>query len=515
MKKINQLKAGAVLSYASLLIGNIISILYTPLVLRLLGQSEYGLFNLSNSIVGYLGILNLGFGSAIVRYTAKYRAINDKEGEYNLNGMFIVVYSLLALIVIIAGSFLVMNADNIFGKSLLSEELIKIKILMMIMIFNLAISFPFGIFASIITAYERFVFPKIIGIIRTILSPFVMLPLLLMGYKSITMTLVTTIINVLFIGINMYYCFKVLKIKVKFNNLDFIVFKEIFGYSFFILLNTIVDKIYWSTDQFILGAVSGTVAVAIYSVGSNFNNYYMAFSTAVTSVFLPKVTKMVFINVPDKELSDLFIKTGRIQYIIMSLILGGFIIVGKEFIGVWAGLGYEEAYYIAIIVMIPLTIPLIQTLGITILQAKNMHKFRSNVYLIIALVNLTFSIPMARAFGGIGAALCTSIAMIIGHIVIMNIYYYKKIKIDIPSFWRNIIKMSFPAILSLIIGLFFENIIVLKGIYSVLINGLVFLIVFIVLMWNMGMNEYEKKLISIPINNIFTKVVKKIKKVRP
>lgn len=514
MKRVNQLKAGAVLSYVSLFLGNIISILYTPVVLRLLGQAEYGLFNLSNSIVGYLGILNLGFGSAIVRYTAKYRAENDTDGEYNLNGMFIIVYSVLAIIVVIAGSFLVINVPNIFGTSLSSEELIKIRILMILMIFNLAISFPFGIFGSIISAYEKFIFPKIVGIIRVIINPLVMLPLLLMGYKSIAMTIMTTIINILFIGINMYYCFKFLKIKIKFNNLDFTVFQEIFTFSFFILLNTIVDKIYWSTDQFILGAVSGTLAVAIYSVGSNFSNYYMAFSTAVTSVFLPKITTMVIKNVEDKELSDLFIRIGRIQYVILSFILSGFIIVGKEFINLWAGSGYEEAYYIAIIVMIPLTIPLIQTLGITILQAKNMHKFRSCIYLIIAIVNLIFSIPMAKMLGGIGAAICTSVAMIIGNIIIMNIYYYKKLNIDVPSFWMEIVKISIPVVLSLVLGLFFENLINLTGFSQVFINGVIFSIIFFSLMWNYGLNEDEKNLVSMPIIGILGKIKISINKVK-
>ncbi|NFO13457.1 hypothetical protein FDB34_04370 [Clostridium botulinum] len=88
MKKVNQLKAGAILSYISLGLTNIIAIIYTPIMLRLLGQSEYGLYNLSNSIIGYLGVLDFGLGNAIVRYTAKYRAEEDKDGESNLNGLF-------------------------------------------------------------------------------------------------------------------------------------------------------------------------------------------------------------------------------------------------------------------------------------------------------------------------------------------------------------------------------------------------------------------------------------------
>ncbi len=419
MKKLNQLKVGALLSYISLGLTNIISIVYTPIMLRLLGQSEYGLYNLSNSVIGYLGVLDFGLGNAIVRYTAKYRAEEDKDGESNLNGLFIIVYSIIAILVMMCGGILCLNISNLFSKTLSIEEISRMKILMTLMIFNLAISLPGGIFGAIITAYERFIFPKILGIIRAIINPLIMIPLLFMGYKSIGMTIITTAINLIYIFVNMYYCFKILKIKIRFKNLDFSILNEVMGYSFFVFLGMIVDKIYWSTDQFILGAIKGTTIVAIYAVGSTFNTYYMNFSTAISGVFLPKVTKMVTKNATDKELSDLFIKVGRIQFIIMSFILSGFLLVGENFINIWAGKGYEDAYLIALVVMVPLTIPLIQNMGITILQAKNMQKFRSNVYIGIAILNVMLSIPLGKLLGGLGCALATSFAMILGNIIII------------------------------------------------------------------------------------------------
>ncbi len=472
MKKVNQLKVGAALSYVSLTIGNIIGILYTPIMLRLLGQSEYGLYNLSNSIIGYLGVLDFGIGNAVIRYTAKYKALEDRESESNLYGMFIIIYSILAVLVIIAGSFFVMNTHLFFSSSLTATEMRRIQLMMAL------------------------------AIIRQILNPFIMIPLLLLGYKSLGMTVVTTCLNLIFIWVNCYYCFKILKIKVKFKKMDFSLLKEIVGYSFFIFLNMIVDKIYWSTDQFILGSIRGTVAVAVYSVGSTLNQYYMNFSTAISGVFLPKVTKMVTKNVSNEELSDLFIRTGRIQFIILSYILCGFILVGQDFISFWAGEGYEQAYWIVLLVMIPLTVPLIQNLGLTILQAKNMHQFRSNIYIIIAILNIIASIPLAKIYGGVGCALATGISMIIGNIIIINIYYYKKIHIDIPRFWLEIAKLSIPVLLS-IGGVFLINKFnSLSGVINILVTGTIFTIIFAPLMWLLGMNSSEKQLFIAPIKTI-------------
>lgn len=502
MNKNSQLRIGAILSYISLGLNSFISILYTPIMLRFLGQSEYGLFNLSNSIIGYLGVLDLGLGNAVIRYTAKYRAIDDKEGEKNLHGMFIILYTVLSLITFIIGYIFVSNIEHLFSNSLSSEEISKIKIILSIMIFNLAISFPFGVFGGIINAYEHFVFPKIVAIIRSILNPLVMIPLLFMGYKSIGMTIATTVVNIIFIIINMYYCFKILKIRIKLKKIDFSVFKEISSYSFFIFLNIIVDKIYWSTDQFILGAVSGTVAVAIYSVGSSISTYYMSFSNAISGVFLPKVTRMVTKNGSDEDLSNLFIKSGRIQFIIISFILGGFILVGREFIKVWAGNEYYESFYIALVVMIPLTVPLIQNIGISILQAKNMHKFRSKVYILIAIINIFLSIPLAKIYGGFGAAITTAFSMILGNIIIINIYYYKKMNIDIYLFWKNILSITCPVIISVILSKVLLNYIYLTGYLGIFIKGVIYLIIFFTLVWAFGMNKYEKDLILSPLNKI-------------
>lgn len=200
--KVNQLKAGAILSYISLFISNIVGILYTPIMLRLMGPSEYGLYSLVAAVVGYLTVLDMGLGNAIVRYIAKYRALNDKEGEYSLNGMFLCLYTFIGILAAGIGVILCLNVDNLFGNSLSVQELEKAKVMMALLVFNLSITFPLGIFGAIMNAYERFVFPKIVNIIRVLINPCIMLPLLLIGYRSVTMVLVTTLLNIICLLIN-------------------------------------------------------------------------------------------------------------------------------------------------------------------------------------------------------------------------------------------------------------------------------------------------------------------------
>ena len=108
---------------------------------------------------------------------------------------------------------------------------------------------------------------------------------------------------------------------------------------------------------------------------------YLNFSTAMSGVLLPKVTKMEANNASNKEFTNVFIKTGRLQYIVMALIISGFIIFGQQFINLWAGETYSSAYKIGCILMLPVTIPLIQNVGLSILQAKNKYKYRTSFYI--------------------------------------------------------------------------------------------------------------------------------------
>ena len=504
--KINELKVGAILSYVQLILGNIISIIYTPIMLRLLGQNEYGLYNLSSSTISYLGLLSFGFGSAYIRYYSKYKAKKDEVSISRLNGTFLIVYSVIAVVALIAGMVLIGNIELIFENGLTPNEIYKSRILMSFMVFNLAISFPISVFTSNITANEKFFFQKVVGSINTVINPFIMLPVLLMGYKSVGMVVATTILGLVNSGLNVWYCFKKISIKFSFEKFDFGLMKEISIFSSYIFLNMIVDQINWNVDRFLLGMYKGTGAVAVYGIGSQINTYYMSFSTSVSNVFIPKINRMVNESADDRILTEIFTKVGRIQFIILSFILSGFVFFGKYFIeDIFAGTGYELSYPVALLLIFPVTVPLIQNLGIEIQKAKNMHKFRSILYFLIAIGNLLISIPLCKYYGVIGCAIGTSVTMILGNCILMNWYYHTKIGLDMIYFWKNIAAFIPGLIIPIISGVIM-TFIGINSIERFLVMGIIYIIIFLISIYKLSMNEYEKQLFSGPLLKIKSKL---------
>lgn len=505
---VNQLKAGVVLNYVVIILNTVVGLLYTPYMLRMMGQSEYGLYSLVASVIAYLTVLDLGFGNAIVRYTAKFRAEKKTEEQYEMFGMFFLLYLVIGIIAFGIGLGLYFNVGTLFGDTMTAVELDRARIMMLLLVANLAFTFPMSIWGSIIQAYEDFVFQKSLNIFRIILNTAVMICLLHFGYKAVAMVVVQTIFNVLTLVVNFIYCRRKLNIHIyfRFKHFHWGFLKEVALYSFWIFLNAIMDRVYWSTGQFVLGAMVGTAAVAVFAIAIQLEGMYMQFSTAISSVFLPKVTAMVATNRSRKEISDLFIRTGRMQYIVLAYILSGFIIFGRQFIELWAGAGYSDAYIISLLFFIPLTVPLIQNLGITILQARNEMKFRSVLYIIIALVSLAMQIVLTRYFGGIGCAMGVSGALVVGQILIMNVYYRRRQDLDIKTFWKEISKMSIIPIV-----LIFSSMLVIRQFFALdswgkLILGIAaFSLVYIPLFFRFSMTDDERNLFISMFHKIFAR----------
>lgn len=499
----NQLKAGVILSYISTAVSIVIQLVYMPVMIRLLGQSEYGLYSLVSGVVSYLGLFSLGFSGAYMRFFAK--SYGDKEKTASLNGMFLTIFSVLAVIATVCGIVLSFFPKQIFGDKLTVSELSKAKILMLILVINIAISLISGLLDSIISAYEQFVFQRIAGLVSIVLSPFITLPLLLIGYRSIMLVVVSTVLTLIRFAVNIWFCIKKIKIPVSFKGFEWRLLKEIGVFSSFLFINMIIDQINWNVDKLILGHTSGTNEVAVYGVASQFNSLFMTFSTTVSSVFSPRVNLIATQKGKNvsTEFTNLMAKIGRIQWLILGLPTLGFIVFGKYFIvNIFAGKGYEDAHAAALFLILPALIPLIQNVGIEMQRALNKHQFRSIIYLIMAIGNVLISIPLAGKFGAVGAAMGTAVSLLIANGLIMNIFYHKVLKIDMKYFWKEIFKTFKGLVIPIITAIIIMRCVPFKNMGVFFISICIFIVVYCASVFTLSCNNEEKNMLLSIIGKI-------------
>lgn len=508
--KLDELKTGTMLSYLQMGLSMIIELCYTPIMIRLLGRTEYGLYNTAASIISTLAILNLGFNSGYIKYYAKYKEKKEYDRIHKLNGVFLSIFIVLGIIALVCGLYLTTNIKIIFKSGLTFQEYKIAKILMFLLTINLSLSFPMSVFENIIFAHEKYIFLKLVNIFRIICGPLIMLPLLFIGYKSIMLVSVSMLVSLSCYGTNIYYFFYMLHEKIEFSYFDRKLLKDLFIFSSFIALNIIVDQINNNVDNILLARIKGVQSVAVYAVAGRLYTAYSRFSTAISGIFTPRIHKIMNKAKSVEELTEdytqLFVKIGRIQFLILGLIASGLVFFGKRFIVLWAGLEYLEAYYVILLLAIPAIIPLIQNIGIEIQRAENKHQFRSIIYLVMAILNLGISYILCFKYGVIGVTMGTSLSLLVANGIIMNIFYHKCCHINILFFWKNIVTLLKGSIVPMMLGIFLVNFINQNNIFNYIFSIFIYILVYCLCQWKFGMNFYEKSIVK----KCYTMVISKL-----
>lgn len=492
--KNKQISGGIILSFLSQFIGIGVGLAYTPVMIRILGQSEYGLYQLVQSVVSYLTLMNLGFNGAYIRYYSLAKAKNDNKEVANLNGMFFTIFMILAGAMLIGGAVLYFNI-GILGSHLTAADYVIAKKLLIVLVINLSLSMPNSLFVAYMSANEQFVFQKALNIVCNLLVPALNLPLLLLGNGSFGLVCVTLFLTALQFTVNMIFCFKKLKMRVNVGYFDKALFKSLLGFTFFIFLSDMVDQLNTNVDKLLLGRMSGTVAVALYSVAFNLKTHYTVLTWLVPEMYVPEVNRIALEEGSDGKLTDLFIKIGRMNNYLVLLVITGFILCGRQFMHLWVGPEYDISYYTAVILMLSGYIPAVQTLGVNIQNAKNMHQMRSYVYFAVACCNVVASIFFIKLWGVVGTALGTLLAIILGNGLFMNFYYHKRIGLNVLKFWKEILKSVPFCAIAVGLGLLILRFYTIDSWLTFLLFVGCYVVIYGVLLFALGLKKEERSAI--------------------
>ena len=448
------IKKGTVITYITQFLGIGISFFYVPIMLGILGQDEYGLYALVQSIVAYFQMSDMGIGITATRYNAKYMAEGDVEGQRNINGMFLVLYTIIAAVCGLGGFVLYQYLPQIYDHYS-ADSISLIQNLFILAMINLVLTLVFKIYNAIIVAYERFVFAKTIQLIQTVLGPIGMLAVLYLGYRSVGMVIVTTVLTALFGFVQLIYCHKVLDVKFRFNKFDKVLFGTIMSFTLFVFLNSLSHQLFSNSDKIIVSILLTEASIAVYAIVIQFQTYFYNFANVLSGFYLPRFTKMVKgTRTMTSEVMNEVIRVGRVQVIIAGLIFGGFASLGHPFVIRWVGPDYELAYYLTILLLFCEFVASSQSMFNSLMQAMNLHRLRSVIGFVAALVKIGITIGLVYAWGLWGCAIAYAVSFMI-RLIAYNLYY-RHVGIDVIQFWTEIIKILLPisACIFVLFGIF-------------------------------------------------------------
>ena len=200
----------------------------------------------------------------------------------------------------------------------------------------------------------------------------------------------------------------------------------------------------------------------------------------------------------------MMIKIGRLSFIVLMFILSAFILFGEQFIFLWVGESYKDSWVIALIIMFAYTLPLVQAFGNSILEAQNKLSFKAIIYLVFLILGTIFGGYLAKYYGAIGMIVGTVTGWLIVQNV-MNFYYYKVIQLEIPRFFKELLHKTLLAIFIILVIGYFIRFIPGKDWFNFVLKGVSYSIVYAILMYKMGLIEFEKQLFKSTFASIRTK----------
>lgn len=493
----NQRKAGVLLSYFNKVMSIGINLVYVPLLLFYMGTHEYGLYQLMGSVVAYIGLMDFGFSVTITRFYSEYKALKDTVRMENLLATAAVIYAILGVIILTVGGTVYFFLDDIFVDSLTAVELLSAHKIYILLILGVLICVETQIFTAVIISEEKFIVQKLINTMFVLCQPVAVLLVMQVSPYAYSFVLIQTTFYGISTAIQIVYAIKCLHMRVKFHGLDKRMVRSITGFSMTLFIVFAMEQVFFRSNQVVLGIMSGTAAVAVYAIGAQVYMSYMPLATTISGVFFPKVTQMAATKRPVEEFSNLFIRIGRLQFLLLGLVLSGFILFGQRFMHFWVGDNFLDAYWVALLVIGPYTLDIIQSLGPTIMQARNDFSFKAKVSVVTGILNIAFAIPAAHYWGGIGCAFVTGVLVLTGNCIAMDIYYIKILHLDILGFWKNIARMAMFVGIAMALEYAIEPVIALIGIsglheFVLLIIG--YIMLYLLIIGRFVLNPYEKNL---------------------
>lgn len=507
MNSSKNIKIGALLSYVAIAFSIIAGLLYTPWMVQQIGKSDYGLYALVSSFLTYF-LMDFGLGQSIARFISMYRNESDEAKANDLLGLATKLYLAIDILIFVVLGVVFLFIENIFLE-LSPEEIHKFKTVYLIFGFFSLLSFPFSSLNGILIAYERFVILKVTEVISKIAVIVLMVVALLLGYKLFALVAINAFVGLLIIAVKIFYLVKTTHLKINLSYQSKKLLRQITGFSVWVTITGIAQRFLIYITPTILAIFSGTEQIAYFSIAMTLEAYTWTFASALNGLFLPKVSQLIFQNKDPNEINNLMIKVGRIQLLIVGLLIVGLISLGKEFVILWMGNEFELSYYIMLFLILPGIVNLTQDIAGTMLFVVNELKYRAILFTIASIISVGLSVILVPIYGGVGSAIGIFTALFLCQVIGMNIVYYKILKLDVPRFFREThLKLLPPITLSMALGFLTQFYFPVSSFLYFIPKAILIGIIYVFLMWYSGMNTEEKYLIRNIIGRIIPKLYK-------
>ncbi len=478
---------GIIWSYAYTVANMVCGLFLSSYLLRLLGDTEYGIYQTIASFANCLVLLEFGTGTVLTKNIVLCRKRNASQEEINRNISTVwTIAMVLAALIAVAGLLLYLGIDRIYAKSMTAEQIIYAKRIFLVVLVYLLASFLCQTAKSTALGFENYTFSSKINLSRVVLRTGLLAVLIYFARSAILIALIDAGLSIFFLIFTLYFCRSRLKVCFRFRYFNAAIFRASVGLCIALFVQSIVNQINTNVDKFLIGALINPEMVAMYGVGMYVFSVFSSLTSVPISMFAPQIIGEVGSHGISIGLHEKALQATKLVTLIGGTVFFGFIAAGRPFIEIVYGEKYQTAWLIAVILMSSAFLNMITGVLVNVLDALNKRMYRSLLILITTILNVVLTILWLPRYGIVGAAAATAICTAIGQVLIMGIYYTVKLKIRVlDMYWQSIKGIIIYQILAAAVA-FAVSSQITSAVASLVIGMSVYLIIFGVLYYTIS-----------------------------
>lgn len=486
---------GIMISYASIIVNMISGLVLSAFLLRALGDVEYGLYQSVSAFAGYLILLEFGTGTVMARnISVCLNAENEADREELLNRNYSTIWVIsliLSCAMILVGGVFYLTLDKIYAVTMTPAQIAYAREIILLLIGFILAGYLTQNISGFLLAQQEYVFSKLLALIRVVIRTVLLIVVISISRYAIHIASIDLLLNLAVLLISLCYCRREYRVKFSLRCFDHTIFRASIPMCVALLLQALTNQANSNVDKFLISIMMSMENVALYSIVQYIFTMFSSVATVPVSMFLPEITRTMAGHPNGQELTRSLVHPCRLTVIFCGSLLFGFIAVGRQFISVFYGADKVDAWIYTLIILVPAFVNLTDSVVISVMDVANKRLARSLVLLGSTAVNIILTIILMRYWDIYGAVIATAFAMVVGEIIILNLYYQKVLHIKVLLLFREAYRGILPYQILTCAVVFFLAGQIEKPLASMLVGGVVYLVVSFGLIWFFGLNESE------------------------
>jgi O-antigen/teichoic acid export membrane protein len=393
--------------YLALVIDAVIGFLVLPYTVSHLGKSAYGLWMLTTSVTGYFTALQLGYGGALVKFVAEFRARRDARALNEVLSTMLVVYTGIGtfayLLAIVVAYFL----PQLFH---LDAEQARIgQMVLLITAAQIALFFPFSVFGGVINGFESFYVNNVVGTASNVCAAVAQVVVLWAGYGLVELVTATTIIRTIPFVVyrwNAYRAFPEMRIRPSLFRQSRL--RDVTGFSVYLAVIDWSSKLAYATDNFVVGGLMNTAAVGIFAIGSRLTEQMFKVTNQLHILLFPAVVQRATRG-ESAEQQTLMVTATRLQLAVALAVAGTSAADGDVLIRALFGPGFDASVVVLQLLAFSVVMRAWMAMPSTVLKGTGHQRYVAVASAIAAVANALLSIVLVKLMGLTGSAMGTVI----------------------------------------------------------------------------------------------------------